>query len=112
MTVAPPVPASTATTGQDANPATGAALDLAAFLPYRLSVLANTISRSFARLYAARFDLTIPEWRVMAVLGAYAPLSAGDVAARTAMDKVGVSRAVARMSRKRESRCCCKSPLD
>ncbi|MDJ0949703.1 MAG: MarR family winged helix-turn-helix transcriptional regulator [Alphaproteobacteria bacterium] len=74
-----------------------AAIALDAFLPYRLSVLANTVSRAMARLYAERFDLTIPEWRVMAVLGAYAPLSASQVVARTAMDKVQVSRAVARL---------------
>lgn len=70
-------------------------LRLERFLPYRLSVLTNTVSRSIAREYAARFGLTIAEWRVMAVLGRFAPLSARDVVARTAMDKVRVSRAVA-----------------
>ena len=72
-------------------------LALDSFLPYRLSVLANTVSRSIAQLYADRFGMTIHEWRVMAVLGTYAPLSARAVAERTAMDKVQVSRAVARM---------------
>lgn len=67
------------------------------FLPYRLSVLINTMSRAFARLYGERFGLSIPEWRVMAVLGRFAPLSASEVAERTAMDKVRVSRAVARL---------------
>jgi len=82
-------------TAKEAKPA--AALMLDAFLPYRLSVLANSVSRAMARLYAERFDLTIPEWRVMAVLGSSAPLSANLVAERTAMDKVRVSRAVARL---------------
>lgn len=77
-----------------------APLALNGFLPYRLSVLANTVSGAIAQLYAERFDLTIPEWRVMAVLGAFAPLSAGEVAARAAMDKVSVSRAVARLMRR------------
>jgi DNA-binding MarR family transcriptional regulator len=67
------------------------------FLPYRLSVLTNTMSRAFARAYGQRFGLSIPEWRVMAVLGRFAPLSANEVADRTAMDKVRVSRAVARL---------------
>ncbi len=67
------------------------------FLPYRLSVLTNTMSRAFARMYGERFGLSIPEWRVMAVLGRFAPLSANEVAERTAMDKVRVSRAVARL---------------
>jgi DNA-binding MarR family transcriptional regulator len=72
-------------------------LDLERFLPYRLSVLANTVSRSIARLYAERFDLTIPEWRVMAVLGRFGPLTAAELCGRTAMDKVRISRAVARL---------------
>jgi DNA-binding MarR family transcriptional regulator len=67
------------------------------FLPYRLSVLMNTVSRAFARRYGERFGLSIPEWRVMAVLGRFAPLSANEVAERTAMDKVRVSRAVAKL---------------
>jgi DNA-binding MarR family transcriptional regulator len=57
----------------------------------------NTMSRAFARRYGEQFGLSIPEWRVMAVLGRFAPLSAGEVAQRTAMDKVRVSRAVAKL---------------
>lgn len=75
----------------------GAAFALEQFLPYRLSVLTNTMSRAFARTYGKRFGLSIPEWRVMAVLGRFAPLSANQLAERTAMDKVRVSRAVARL---------------
>jgi DNA-binding MarR family transcriptional regulator len=74
--------------------------DLNEFLPYRLSTLTNRISRAFSTLYAERFDLTIPEWRVMAVLGQQAGLSAEQVCARTEMDKVTVSRAVARLLEK------------
>ena len=70
-------------------------LMLDAFIPYRLSVLTNRVSGAIARHYADRFGLSIPAWRVMAVLGDTPGLSARDVAARTAMDKVQVSRAVA-----------------
>lgn len=72
-------------------------LDLDSFLPYRLSVLSNRISQSIARLYAERFGISITEWRVLAVLGRYHGLSANQVAERTAMDKVAVSRALARL---------------
>jgi DNA-binding MarR family transcriptional regulator len=68
------------------------------FIPYRLSVLTNRVSDAIARRYSERFDLTIPEWRVMAVLGETPGLSASEVAARTAMDKVQVSRAVASLT--------------
>ena len=72
-----------------------ATLDLEHFLPYRLSVLSNRVSGAIARVYSERFALGVTEWRVMAVLGRYPELSAGEVAQRTAMDKVAVSRAVA-----------------
>ena len=74
-----------------------ARLDLDRFLPYRLSVVSNRASTAIAREYSKRFDLTITEWRVMAVLGRFPGLSANQVAQRTAMDKVAVSRAVARL---------------
>lgn len=74
-------------------------LDLEHFLPYRLSVLSNTVSGRIAKSYEQRFQLTIPEWRVMAVLGRFPGLTAAEVTERTAMDKVQVSRAVARLKR-------------
>lgn len=70
-------------------------LDLEHFLPYRLSLLANTVSTALAGAYARRFGLTIPQWRVVAVLARSPGISAISVAERTAMDKVAVSRAVA-----------------
>ncbi|HEU4654997.1 MAG TPA: MarR family winged helix-turn-helix transcriptional regulator [Steroidobacteraceae bacterium] len=69
-------------------------LHLDRFVPYRLSVLANIVSMSIAQAYEREFGLTIPEWRVMAVLARYPNVSAVEVAQRTAMDKVAVSRAV------------------
>jgi DNA-binding MarR family transcriptional regulator len=67
------------------------------FLPYRLSVLSNRLSAAIAESYSRRFGLSIPEWRVMAVLALDPGLSAAEVADRTAMDKVAVSRAVSRL---------------
>ena len=67
---------------------------LEAFLPYRLSVVTNRASRLFARRYSEAFGLSIPEWRVLAVVGRFGGLSATEVVERTAMDKVKVSRAV------------------
>jgi DNA-binding MarR family transcriptional regulator len=79
------------------DPSTHPQLDLEHFLPYRLSVLSNRISSAIAREYSTRFALTVTEWRVMAVLGRFSGLSANQVSQRTAMDKVAVSRAVARL---------------
>ncbi|MEP6939866.1 MAG: MarR family winged helix-turn-helix transcriptional regulator [Rudaea sp.] len=69
-------------------------LELERFLPYRLSVLSNTVSQAIAELYERRFALSVNEWRAMAVLGRYEGVSAREVAERTAMDKVAVSRAL------------------
>ncbi|MBL8246383.1 MAG: winged helix-turn-helix transcriptional regulator [Rhodanobacteraceae bacterium] len=74
-----------------------ATLDLERFLPYRLSVLSNTVSEALAALYGERFNLSVTQWRVIAVLGRYPDLSAVEVAERTRMDKVAVSRAVAEL---------------
>jgi DNA-binding MarR family transcriptional regulator len=76
-------------------------LELDRFLPYRLSVLSNTVSTAIAGAYHERFGLSIPEWRVMAVLASTPDLSAAEVAQRTAMDKVAVSRAVASLLKRR-----------
>lgn len=78
-----------------------APLELDRFLPYRLSVLSNTISTAIAGAYQQRFGLTIPEWRVLAVLAMNPGLSAAEVAQRTAMDKVAVSRAVGSLLKRR-----------
>ncbi|NMW24830.1 MarR family transcriptional regulator, partial [Rhodanobacter denitrificans] len=60
-----------------------APLQLEHFLPYRLSILSNTISQAIADDYQSRYDISMTEWRVMAVLARYAGLSAREVAERT-----------------------------
>jgi DNA-binding MarR family transcriptional regulator len=69
-------------------------LQLENFLPYRLSVLTNVVSTAIAGAYRERFGLSIPAWRVLAVLASTPDRSAAEVAQSTAMDKVAVSRAV------------------
>jgi DNA-binding MarR family transcriptional regulator len=82
-------------------PSNGHVLHLDRFLPYRLSVVTNRVSNAIARHYVERFDLSPPEWRVMAALGQSPGLSAREVALRTEMDKVQVSRAVTGLVRAR-----------
>ncbi len=65
------------------------------FLPYRLSVTMNRVSRAFARRYADEFGISIAEWRVLAVLGSFQPISSNGIVEKTQMDKAKVSRAVA-----------------
>ena len=77
-----------------------ASLALGAFMPYRLSIVSEIVSRVFSHHYEARFKLSIPEWRVMAVLGENGAQSTQDVIERTQMDRVRVSRAVIRLADK------------
>ncbi len=72
-------------------------LILEEFLPYRLAVLSHTVSNKIANVYEERFQVSIPEWRVIAILGRFPGLSAVEVAQRTMLDKVAVSRAVTKL---------------
>jgi len=72
-------------------------LNLEDFLPYRLAILSHSVSHSIATIYDNRFSLSIPEWRVIAIVGRFPGLSAVEVAERTVMDKVAVSRAVTKL---------------
>jgi DNA-binding MarR family transcriptional regulator len=79
------------------KPSPAELLVLEDFLPYRLSILSNRVSRAIAARYADTFGLSIPEWRIIAVLGRRPDLTAKEIAEATEMDKVAVSRAVAKL---------------
>ena len=75
-------------------------LKLEEFLPYRLNVLAETVSLALSRIYSERYGIGIPEWRVIATLGQFDVVTAKDVGAHSHMHKTKVSRAVASLERK------------
>lgn len=66
---------------------------LEAFLPYRLSVAADAVSRLVAFRHLAKTGLTMSEWRLLAAVGRFGVLSPTAAGERTSMDKVKVSRA-------------------
>ncbi|RFU14468.1 MarR family transcriptional regulator [Rhodobacteraceae bacterium W635] len=67
------------------------------FLPYQLAVVAERVSRQFARHYREMFGLSRAEWRVVAHLSQQSEVSVREIAARAELDKSKVSRAVARL---------------
>jgi DNA-binding MarR family transcriptional regulator len=67
------------------------------FLPYRLSLLSNTVSQGISSIYRKAHGLSVTEWRVVAILGRFPGLTATEVINRGAMDKVAVSRAVKKL---------------
>lgn len=86
----------------DANEAAGSAaigehapLKLEQFLPYQLNVVASLVSQALSRVYARRYRIGVPEWRVLVTLGQYAVMTGKAVGAHTHMHKTKVSRAVA-----------------
>ena len=67
------------------------------FIPYKLSVVANRVSQSIGRLFETRFNIQVPEWRIMMALYAFDALVFNEVVERTSMDKARVSRAQRRL---------------
>lgn len=64
------------------------------FVPYRMVHLAANISLALSKIYKQEFDISIPEWRVLAQLAQQQKLYSKDIAEITSMDKSKVSRAV------------------
>ena len=72
---------------------TDAPLVLDDFLPYRLSITTNLVSGVIARSYEALFGLSIPEWRLIAIIAEEGEATQRRIGQRSWMDKVTVSRA-------------------
>jgi DNA-binding MarR family transcriptional regulator len=72
-------------------------MELETFFPYRLAVLAEQVSLATAQVYRERFALSRDEWRVLAALANQGEVRAADVKDRTTLDKMQVSRALARL---------------
>jgi len=77
------------------TPEARASLRLDDFLPYRMSITTNLVSELVASTYQALFGLSIPEWRMIAVIAEQDRMTQQMIGLKTRMDKVTVSRAVA-----------------
>jgi len=64
-------------------------------LSYRIHRLANALSRGAALRYRQQFDVSLMEWRIIALLGGFAPLTLKALAQQSGLDKSLASRAVA-----------------
>lgn len=78
-----------------------APLKLEQFLPYRLNVVASLVSQALSRIYAARYGIGVPEWRVLVTLGQYGMMTGKAIGAHSHMHKTKVSRAVALLERRK-----------
>jgi len=82
-------------------PGNQAALKLEDFLPYQLNVVASLTSQALSRVYARRYRIGVPEWRVLVTLGQYGVMTGKAVGAHSHMHKTKVSRAVALLEKRR-----------
>ena len=78
-----------------------APLKLEHFLPYQLNVVSSLVSQALTRVYARRYGIGVPEWRVVVTLGQYGVMTAKAIGAHTHMHKTKVSRAVALLEKRR-----------
>jgi DNA-binding MarR family transcriptional regulator len=78
-----------------------APLKLEHFLPYQLNVVSSLVSLALSRVYARRYGIGVPEWRVLVTLGQFGVMTAKAIGAHTHMHKTKVSRAVALMEKRR-----------
>jgi DNA-binding MarR family transcriptional regulator len=78
-----------------------APLKLEEFLPYRLNVVASLVSQALSRIYAERYGIGVPEWRVLVTLGQYGMMTGKAIGAHSHMHKTKVSRAVALLERRK-----------
>jgi len=95
--------ASTPLSATDTNTAAErkSAFDLARFVPYRLAVLAEEVSATIAQVYVDRFDLNRDQWRIIAWLGNHRDMQAKEVARLAGLDKMQMSRALARLEERK-----------
>ncbi len=85
----------------EATSDTHAPLKLEQFLPYQLNVVASLVSQALSRVYARRYGIGVPEWRVLVTLGQYQVMTAKAIGGHTHMHKTKVSRAVALLEKRR-----------
>lgn len=70
------------------------------FFPYRIRRFYTKVSGAVARIYQDRYDMKPDDWRVMVILGFDSQLTAAQIVEESSIDKVAVSRAVARMRKR------------
>lgn len=74
--------------------------DLERYLPFRFTVLAARLSADLAKQYKTKYDISMPEWRVLLNVGYAEDLSVRDIEQRVNLEKSKISRAASRLEAK------------
>jgi DNA-binding MarR family transcriptional regulator len=78
----------------------GSNLNVEDFLTFRLTRLSNALRTNLTKRYLEEFNLSLPEWRLLALVARFAPLRFSEVTARSSMDKGQVSRTLRVMEKR------------
>lgn len=70
-------------------------VDLRGTVSFRLLRIAGKLTQGFIQSYMSRFDVGLPEWRTLGMLGQFGPLPSIRIAELAQMDRGSISRAVA-----------------
>lgn len=70
----------------------GSHLNVEDFLTFRITRLSNSLRTNLTKPYLESFGLSLPEWRLLALVARFAPMRFSEVTQRSGMDKGQVSR--------------------
>ena len=79
---------------------TGSNLNIEDFLTFRITRLSNALRANLTKKYLDEFDLSLPEWRLLALVARFAPMRFSEVTSRSSMDKGQVSRTLRAMEKR------------
>jgi DNA-binding MarR family transcriptional regulator len=75
-------------------------LNVEDFLTFRITRLSNALRTGLTKRYLEEFELSLPEWRLLALIARFAPMRFSEVTSRSSMDKGQVSRTLRVMAKK------------
>jgi DNA-binding MarR family transcriptional regulator len=78
----------------------GSTLNVEDFLTFRVNRLSNALRTNLTKRYLEEFSLSLPEWRLLALIARFAPLRFSEVTSRSSMDKGQVSRTLRVMAKR------------
>lgn len=78
----------------------GGGLHIEHFITFRLTRLSNALRTNVTKRYLEEFDLSLPEWRLLALVTRFSPLRFSELTVRSNMDKGQVSRTLRVMTKR------------
>ena len=78
----------------------GSNLNIDEFLTFRLTRLSNALRTNLTKRYLEEFGLSIPEWRLLALVTRFSPVRFSELTTRSSMDKGQVSRTLQVMTKR------------